>query len=210
MSRILYGRVLLWQQDISECRELLKMGERCYESMTRARDRPKDPALHAVWSAMTDAQYHEASSACENSSPDWMEFPRRSERSRTYLALEMLAVVALMRVWTTGGKKKGVAEDNSTAAIERLRERLVDLAFPDLQDRAAFETLFTALKRARDTAIAHTHATPSGLAFMDPFIVSGHSSNIMNTIDVYVFIPCVEKLHEAVRQLLDEAAQIPD
>jgi predicted nucleic acid-binding Zn ribbon protein len=178
--------------------------------MTRARDRPIDPALHTAWSAMTDAEHHEASSACENKCRDLMEFPRRSERSRIYLALEMLAVVALMRVWTTGGKKKGVAEDNSAAAIEGLRGRLVDLAFPETQDRADFEALLTALKRARDTAIAHTHATPSGLAFMDPFVVSGHSSNIMNTIDVYVFIPCVEKLHEAVRQVLDEAAQIPD
>jgi hypothetical protein len=211
MSQRLYGRVLLWQQDIEECRRLMKMGERCYESLNRARDVPIDKTLAADWARLSDEQVRELGIQCESTCPDAIEFPRQiGERGDVYHALEMLAVVTLMRIWSQGFAQEGIAEGNFTAQAKAMRERLVALAFPEPADRAQFDDLLGKLKAARDQAIAHADAEPRDIRFHDGFVSYGSATNIMNTIDVYVMIPCLEKLRDAARIALEEAAQAPD
>lgn len=211
MSKILYSRVLLWQQDIDECLSLLKMGERSYESaIRRVRDFPKDQTQHAAWAAMSDDEYHRASGACANICPDEMEFPTRTERWAIYLALEMLAVVTFARVWNEGGQKKGVVDKNTSAAVEALRERMVAFAFPESEGRAAFDDFLHALQMARNTSIAHAHAGPRDVKYFDRFVSFGAASEVMNNIDVEAFQAYATKLQKSARIVLDEAARLPD
>ncbi|MFO1336987.1 MAG: hypothetical protein U1F53_01920 [Burkholderiaceae bacterium] len=212
MGKILYSRVLLWQDDILECLQLLKMGERCWDSFTSrtARDLPIDPDLQPAWLAMSEEENHRAGVQWENACPESLEFPSRSERSRVYAALEMLAIVTLYRVWVSGGQEKNVAAANEDPRMDALRERLVALAFPGAEERKEFNRLLKAVMLARHNAIAHTAAVSRDIKHFDSFVSYGGSSETLNTVDIDSLIPCVERLYEASRAILDEAGAMPD
>ena len=154
----LIGRAQLWSNALIDCKQALDLANRLTDAASASPVIAEQANFEAFYQTETGRPYDRVHA--HSGDRDVFErfrpaFPTPSECHLGAFHLHKIAIVYLAQLYSTGNAVPGNVAKNKGDAGTELRERLLELAFPDEFYRVAFGETMKHVLRLRDKQIGH-------------------------------------------------------
>lgn len=154
----LIGRAQLWSNALVDCKQALDLADRLSNAALASPVVAEQMNFEAFYQAETGRPYDRLRGYPGD--PEVFErfrpaLPTARECHLGAFHLHKIAIVYLAQLYSSGNPAAGVVAKNKSDAGDELRQRLLELAFPDESDRVAFGETMMRVLRLRDKQIGH-------------------------------------------------------